>query len=163
MELERLSPRHAAALLDFEVTNRAYFARSIPDRGDAFFVSFDARLDALLAEQEAGGGYFHVLVEDGVVVGRFNLFDVGEGGATLGYRVGERFTGRGVAKEGVRRVAALARASYGLNRLIASATLDNPASLAVLRASGFTPVAEFTLNGRPARRHLLDLNAPAPA
>jgi ribosomal-protein-alanine N-acetyltransferase len=42
-ELEFLRPDHAPALLAFERENRAYFAASIPDRGDEYFVQFDAR------------------------------------------------------------------------------------------------------------------------
>ena len=41
--LERLRADHAPALLEFEVTNRAWFARSIPDRSDAYFAEFDER------------------------------------------------------------------------------------------------------------------------
>jgi hypothetical protein len=54
--------------------------------------------DARLAEQEAGGAAFHVLVaEDGRVIGRFNLLFAGPGMAELGYRVAEDVSGRGVA------------------------------------------------------------------
>ncbi|MEV4065036.1 hypothetical protein [Nonomuraea dietziae] len=38
-ELQRLRSDHASALLAFERENRAYFAASIPDRGDAYFAS----------------------------------------------------------------------------------------------------------------------------
>jgi ribosomal-protein-alanine N-acetyltransferase len=60
-------------------------------------------------------------------VARFNLVDVADGGAELGFRVAERATGRGVAKDGVRRTCELARDEYGLRRLVASATLETPA------------------------------------
>lgn len=53
--MERLRADHASALLAFELENRAYFAASIPDRGDEYFASFPARHEALLVEQEAGG------------------------------------------------------------------------------------------------------------
>ena len=58
--LERLRPDHATALLAFERANRAYFARSISDRGDAYFTEFAARHKAFLAEQDAGVCHFHV-------------------------------------------------------------------------------------------------------
>lgn len=157
-ELERLAPRHAPALLRFERVNRAYFARFVPDRGDDYFDEFDDRLTDLLKEQDAGVCHFHVLVdEDGTVLGRFNLVDVADGSAELGYRVAERATGRGLAREGVRRVCALARDEYGLRRLVASAALANPASLAVLRRTGFVPVEEVLIGGEPCLRHVLDL------
>ncbi|MGR6316465.1 GNAT family N-acetyltransferase [Micromonospora soli] len=157
-ELQRLDVRHTPALLRFEQENRAYFARSVPDRGDDYFAEFDARLAALLAEQATGQCRFHVLVDDdGSVLGRFNLVDVTDGSAELGYRVAERATGRGLAREGVRRVCELARDAYGLRQLVASATLANPASLAVLRRTGFVPVGEVLLNGKPGLRHVRDL------
>ncbi|MGK5441371.1 GNAT family N-acetyltransferase [Micromonospora sp. URMC 105] len=157
-ELQRLTPGHAPALLDFERENRAYFARSVPDRGDDYFAQFAARHAALLAEQDTGRCHFHVLIDDdGRVLGRFNLVDVADGTADLGYRVAERATGRGVATAGVRQVCDLARDAYGLTRLTAAATRDNTASLTVLRRAGFTPAGEVLLDGRPGVRHVREL------
>ncbi|MEV1286554.1 GNAT family N-acetyltransferase [Micromonospora sp. NPDC049679] len=157
-ELQRLDAHHAAALLRFERDNRAYFARSVPDRGDDYFAGFAARHAELLAEQAASRHHFHVLVDDeGTVLARFNLVDVTDGGAELGFRVAERASGRGVAKDGVRRTCELARDEYGLRRLIASATLENAGSLAVLRGTGFAPVGEVLLDGRPGLRHVREL------
>ncbi|MGO4423391.1 GNAT family N-acetyltransferase, partial [Streptomyces sp. MCAF7] len=94
------------------------------------------------------------------LVGRVNLVDVLEGTAELGYRVGERATGRGVATAAVAQVCRLAADAYGLSALIAAATLDNQASTAVLRRSGFTAVEDIELNGLPAVRYRLRLTAP---
>jgi hypothetical protein len=41
-ELQLLRADHAQALLGFETENRAYFAASIPDRGDDYFANFYA-------------------------------------------------------------------------------------------------------------------------
>ncbi|SCL58769.1 ribosomal-protein-alanine N-acetyltransferase [Micromonospora citrea] len=159
-DLQRLAALHAAAVLRFELDNREWFARSVPDRGDAYFADFDARHAGLLAEQEAGVCHFHVLVDaDGTVLGRFNLVDVVDGEAELGYRVAERAAGRGVATDGVRRVVALARRAYGLRRLTAMTTVDNAGSLAVLRRTGFTQVGELSLDGRPGLRFVRELTA----
>jgi ribosomal-protein-alanine N-acetyltransferase len=148
-ELQRLDAHHAAALLRFERQNRAYFARFVPDRGDDYVARFTERHEELRAEQAVGHHHLHVLIDtDGSVLGRFNLVDVAPGSAELGYRVAERATGHGVATEGVRRTCTLARDEYGLHRLVASATLDHPASLAVLRRTGFTPVESILLDGR---------------
>ena len=150
--LQRLEARHAAALLRFELENRAYFARLVPDRGDAYFADFRARHVALLAEQASGLCHFHVMVDDdGEVLGRFNLVDVAAGGAELGFRVAERVAGQGIAKAGVREICELARERYGLQRLFASAALDNPGSLAVLRRTGFTALGPVPLSDRPRR------------
>src|SRR5690349_23467110 len=102
-ELTRLHEDHGPAVLAFERANRAYFAASVPDRGDDFFDRFTERFHALLAEQETGISAFHVLVtEEGEVLGRFNLMDIEDHTAELGYRVGQHVSGRGVATATVR-------------------------------------------------------------
>ncbi|MFB6980904.1 GNAT family N-acetyltransferase [Streptomyces scopuliridis] len=153
MRLERLRADHADALLEFERENRAYFARSVPDRGDAYFADFASRHRALLAEQDAGLCHFHVLVDDrGDLAGRVNLVDVEDGAAELGYRIGERAAGRGVATAAVEEMCRLAATAYGLSALIAVTTLDNPASRTVLARNGFTVVENISIDGRPGVR-----------
>src|SRR5215469_15738631 len=96
-ELTCLHADHATAVLAFELANRAYFAASISDRGDDFFDQFTDRYNALLAEQEAGICACYVLVaQDGSVLGRFNLIDITDRTAKLGYRVAQHDAGRGV-------------------------------------------------------------------
>lgn len=59
---------------------------------------FTDRYNALLAEQEAGTCTFYVLVaEDGSVLGRFNLIDIDDRTAELGYRVAQHVAGHSVA------------------------------------------------------------------
>ena len=157
-ELQRLRVDHGPALLAFERENRAYFAASIPDRGDAYFADFDARHRALLAEQADGVCQFHVLVDDdGGIVGRVNLFDVADGSAELGYRIAERAAGRGLATATVREMCGLAVAEYGLASLTAKTTLDNAGSRIVLDRTGFVVTGEITLNDRPGLRFRRDL------
>jgi [ribosomal protein S5]-alanine N-acetyltransferase len=140
-ELERLRADHASAVLDFELANRAYFAASISDRGDEFYEHLTERHEALLAEQQAGVGAYHVLVaEDGSVLGRFNLRFVDDGSAELGYRVAQRAAGRGLATATVRELCRLAPAQYGLRRVRAATSFDNAASRKVLTNAGFLPV-----------------------
>ncbi|MGW5352614.1 GNAT family N-acetyltransferase [Streptomyces sp. NPDC004031] len=149
-QIQLLHLRHAAALLAFEVENRAYFAASVPDRGDDFFAHFGEMLRARLAEQEAGECWFHVVVGDGgEVLGRVNLVDVADGEAELGYRIAERASGRGLATWGVAEVCGLAAGRYGLKSLRAGTTLDNAASRAVLARSGFAVVGEREYSGGP--------------
>ncbi|MFE2915657.1 GNAT family N-acetyltransferase [Kitasatospora indigofera] len=153
MELVRLRDDHAQALLAFERENREYFARTVPDRTDAYFAGFDARHRALLAEQEAGVCHFHVVLDErGSLVGRVNLVDVADGTADLGYRIGERSAGRGLATAVVADVCRLAATEYGLHALTAATTLDNPASRRVLERNGFAPVGDVSLGGRPGLR-----------
>ncbi|MFI7061148.1 GNAT family N-acetyltransferase [Kribbella sp. NPDC050124] len=140
--LELLSEAHAEALLAFERENRAYFAASIQDRGDAFFEEFGARHAALLAEQEAGICQFHVLVDgSGAVVGRLNLYDLENGSAELGYRIAEKAAGKGLATAAVRAVAGLAASDYGLTTLRAGTNVTNVASQTVLTRAGFRQVS----------------------
>ena len=140
-ELQRLRADHAPAVLAFELANRAYFAAFISDRGDEFFRQFTDRHNAMLAEQEAGACAYYVLVaEDGSVLGRFNLFNIGNGTADLGYRVAQDVAGRGVATATVRELCQLAAARHGLHTLRAATSHDNAASQQVLAKAGFVPV-----------------------
>jgi ribosomal-protein-alanine N-acetyltransferase len=139
-ELQRLRADHAPAVLAFELANRAYFAAFISDRGDEFFDRFAELLTVLLAEQESGVCIFHVLVgDDGAVLGRFNLVDIEDGTAKLGYRVAQHVAGRGVATATVRELCQLAAAHYGLRTLRAATSHQNVASQKVLIKAGFVP------------------------
>ncbi|MBT2471725.1 GNAT family N-acetyltransferase [Streptomyces sp. ISL-66] len=161
LRLERLRADHGDGLLAFERENREYFARSVPDRGDAYFEEFEARHRALLAEQDEGSCHFHLVIDeaDGELAGRVNLVDVEDGVAELGYRIGERAAGRGTATAAVAEVCCLAASEYGLRALTAVTTLDNPASATVLTRSGFEVVGDLTLDGRPG----LSYRKPLPA
>jgi [ribosomal protein S5]-alanine N-acetyltransferase len=158
-ELELLRLDHAPALLAFERENRAYFATSIPDRGNEYFAQFDARHRDRLAEQDAGLCFFHLLVNsDGEVLGRINLVDVADGSAELGYRIAEKAAGQGLATCAVQQICALAVAAYGLTTLRAATTLDNNGSRAVLARTGFVPTGETLLSGRPGISYSLSLS-----
>jgi len=152
-ELERLRADHAPAVLAFERENRAYFAASISDRGDEFFDQFPSRHRAMLAEQAAGRCAFYVLAAaDGSVVGRFNLYDLKDGTARLGYRVARQAAGRGVATAAVRELCRIAAARHGLRTLRAAVSHDNVASRRVLAKAGFLsagPAAPGDLGGKP--------------
>ena len=62
--------------------------------------------------------------------------------ATLGYWVGRRFWGHGVAGEAAGRVVRWAFANLELDRIDANVATDNPASAAVLRRIGFRQTGE---------------------
>jgi ribosomal-protein-alanine N-acetyltransferase len=162
-ELQRLSADHATAVLAFELANRAYFATFISDRGDEFFDHFTEGFDALLAEQDAGTCVFHVLVsEDGTVLGRFNLFDLQDGAAVLGYRVAQQVAGHGIATATVQELCRLAPEQYGLRTLRAATTHDNVASQRVLTKAGFVPDGPAEPGGRPGTWYQRDLTADGP-
>ncbi|MFG3280658.1 GNAT family N-acetyltransferase [Streptomyces sp. NPDC048111] len=157
-QLQLLRLDHGPALLEFERANRAYFAASVPDRGDDYFTRFDARHQALLAEQEAGVCFFHVVVDDdGGLLGRVNLVDAEGGSAELGYRIAERAAGRGLATASVLDLCTLAVTRYGLTELTARTTLDNAASRAVLARTGFRATGDTVLSGLPGLRFVRQL------
>jgi [ribosomal protein S5]-alanine N-acetyltransferase len=160
-DLQQLRADHAAAVLAFELANRAYFAASISDRGDEFFDRFTEGYSALLAEQATGLGAFYVLVAgDGSVLGRFNMIFAGDGTAELGYRVAQHAAGRGVATAGVRELCGLAAARHGLRTLRAAAARGNAASRKVLIKAGFVPVGPADpghLGGKPGTWYQWDL------
>jgi ribosomal-protein-alanine N-acetyltransferase len=140
-ELQPLHADQAPAVLAFELANRAYFAASISDRGDEFYDQFTARHRAMLAEQEAGLSAYYVLVAgDGSILGRFNLYELGDGTASLGYRVAQHAAGQGVATAAVQELCRLAAARHGLHTLRAATSSENVASQKVLAKAGFVPV-----------------------
>ena len=160
-KLEQLRAGHAPAVLAFELVNRAYFAASVSDRGNEFFDQFLDRYSALLAEQEAGICAFYVLVADnGSVLGRFNLYDLKDGTAELGYRVAQRVAGRGVATRSVRQLCRIAAARHGLRTLRAATARQNVASQKVLTKAGFVavgPADPAHIGGKPGTWYQRDL------
>jgi len=160
-ELERLRAGHAAAVLEFERANRAWFTRTISDRGDAYFEDFDDRFADLLEDQELEGGAYYVLVEsDGSVAGRFNLIFRGDGVAELGYRVAEDASGRGTATAVVTDLCRVAADRHGLHAIVAATSSDNRASQRVLEKAGFVdtgPAGPEDLGGRTGTWYRLDL------
>jgi RimJ/RimL family protein N-acetyltransferase len=160
-ELKRLHAGHAPAVLAFELANRAYFAASVSDRGDDFFDQFTDRYNALLSEQEAGICACYVLVaEDGSVLGRFNLVNIEDHTAELGYRVAQHVAGRGVATATVRELCRLAAARHGLRTLRAGTAHQNVASQKVLTKAGFVavgPADPAHLGGKPGTWYQRDL------
>jgi [ribosomal protein S5]-alanine N-acetyltransferase len=165
-ELQRLDAGHAQAVLAFELANRAYFAASISDRGDEFYEQFTDRHSALLAEQEAGICACYVLVaQDGSVLGRFNLYEIEDGTAVLGYRVAQHVAGRGVATATVRELCRLAAARHGLRTLRAATPRENAASQKVLAKAGFGPAGPAgpaDLGGKQGTWYQRDLAAGCP-
>ena len=102
------------------------------------------------AAQMAAGQAFHLAVT-GEELGREMLvgciglrLDVAPRTGQLGYWVGRRFWGHGVASEAAARVASWALAHLPIDRLVAKVAVDNPASGAVLRRAGFREVGTGT-------------------
>ncbi|MCW3475905.1 bifunctional GNAT family N-acetyltransferase/(deoxy)nucleoside triphosphate pyrophosphohydrolase [Limobrevibacterium gyesilva] len=96
----------------------------------------------------ADGSAFHLAVtgregDNETIVGGVGLRLNRDGRvARLGYWVGRRFWGHGVASEAAGRLARWALANLALDRLEATVATDNPGSIAVLRRIGFRHVGE---------------------
>lgn len=93
------------------------------------------------AERIAEGGAYHLAIarrEDDVLVGCVGLTrDREDRSAELGYWVGRRHWGQGIAPEVAGRLARWALANLDLDRIVASALVDNARSAAVLKRIGF--------------------------
>ena len=157
-KLQSVRADHEAMVLQFELENRAYFCASISDRGDAFFEEFAERHRDLLAEEEAGVCAYFVLVDDDeTAVGRFNLYDLVDGTAEVGYRVAERVSGGGVATSGLLELIQIAREKHGLRTLRASTSDENAASQRVLAKAGFVVIRPVEVGGKPGTCYELAL------
>ncbi len=98
------------------------------------------------------------------VLGRFNLYNVQDGTADLGYRVAQHVAGRGVATATVHALCRLAAARHGLRTLRAATSHENAASQKVLTKAGFVlvgPADPADLGGKPGTCYRRDL-APQP-
>ncbi len=111
-------------------------------------------------EQRRLGQAYHLAItgqEEGreMVIGCVGLrVDTATRSGHLGYWVGERFWGHGVAREAAGRVVSWALANLPIERIEAHVSIDNPASSAVLRHIGFRETGV-------AREHFLARDAEA--
>jgi ribosomal-protein-alanine N-acetyltransferase len=93
-----------------------------------------------------------VLVDEHAkVVGRFNLYDLVDGTATVGFRLAQRVAGRGVATAALQDLCRIGREQYGLRRLRAAASNENVASQRVLAKVGFVMTGPAEVGGRKGR------------
>jgi ribosomal-protein-alanine N-acetyltransferase len=142
LTLHLVSAHDAAEIIAFEQENRAFFAQSVPDRGDDYFVpaNMERFLAEIEAEQERGECYLYLVRDEaGELVGRVNLVDVERGArpsASIGYRVGARHAGKRYASEAVRLALAEA-AGLGIVTVRAMTTVENVGSQIVLLRNGF--------------------------
>ena len=101
-----------------------------------------------------------LVAENGSVLGRFNLYDLQDGSAVLGYRVAQQVAGRGVATSAVRELCRLAAARHQVHTLRAATSHGNAASQKVLAKAGFVPVGPADpadLGGKPGTWYQRDL------
>ena len=104
----------------------------------------DEWIASTVRQMDEGTGYHLAIAgpeEGSELVGCIGLrLDMTPRVGNLGYWVGRRFWGHGVASEAAARLSRWALANLDLDRLEAHVAADNPASAAVLRRAGFREV-----------------------
>ena len=136
--LEKIAPRHSAALLLFERDNAPYFEEYVPTRPAEMLTDngMAKAIDALVDEMDRGEGFYFVALDVDEIVGRLNITFEGDA-AEVGYRVGQATAGHGLAgwmlEEGINRVKAYEK----ISRLTGHALSSNPASIRVLERANF--------------------------
>ena len=161
-ELQRLRSDDLDAVFAFELANRTYFASFISDRGEEFYERYAEHHREQLAEQDTGACIFHVLVDQsGAIIGRFNLYDLADGSARVGYRVAQQAAGRGVATSALRELCRRAQTEYGLRMLTAETLSTSHASQRVLEKAGFSAAEPCEVAGQPGIRYALQLTSGA--
>lgn len=143
LHISLLKESDSRDLLQFELENRRYFAASVSDRGDDYFSNFQIMMADRIEEQKRGECQFYLARNSsGDIVGRVNLRDIGMQAslrtASLGYRFGERFCGKGYATVAVSLVCRKAKYELKIHQLKAMVTVQNVGSQRVLEKSGFT-------------------------
>ncbi|MER6776962.1 GNAT family N-acetyltransferase [Streptomyces sp. NBC_01343] len=144
VEMRGVEAGDAAGLADTLTRNREFMAPFEPWRSEVFFTEAGqaARIEALLAERDAGRVASYVLVEtgSGAPVGMINLGSIVLGpfrSGGIGYWVDRAWHGRGLATAATLEVCRIARDAYGLHRIEAGTLVDNLASQRVLAKAGF--------------------------
>lgn len=157
--IEKLRLEDAEAVIYFEKENRAYFEKMVPSRGDDYYYydKFITRHQQLLTEQNQGLSYFYLIRKtNGEILGRINFVDIdnSQNSGHIGYRVGEKHTGQGIAYRALHTLMNNLNRE-GFTRIFAKTTNNNIASQKVLEKNGFKKLEasadEFVMNGEKLR------------
>ncbi|MBO1580639.1 GNAT family N-acetyltransferase [Bacillus sp. XF8] len=143
--IEKLKEQDAEELFAFECYNRTFFEKTVPSRGDDYYVyeTFQCKHETLLKEQKEGISSFYLIRNmEKTIVGRINLVDIEKDKQLgyLGYRVGEAFIGKGIATKAVQLLLNQA-VNNQITEIHAKTTNNNIASQIVLEKSGFSGAA----------------------
>ncbi|MBM7702846.1 GNAT family N-acetyltransferase [Metabacillus iocasae] len=139
--IELLKEEDAYELLRFERDNRAFFEQMVPSRGEEYYDwdTFQVRHNELLKEHDDGTSFFYLIRnEEEQLVGRVNLVDINfvERSGHIGYRVGERHVGKGIAYQAVQLLLTEVM-QKGIKTIHAKTTKENVASQKVLKRNEF--------------------------
>ncbi|WP_170098748.1 GNAT family N-acetyltransferase [Alkalicoccus saliphilus] len=153
--LEELQQHDAIKLYEFELENRSYFEEMVPSRGEDYYhlEVFKIRHEALLEEQIKGQSYYYLIKnQDGLILGRMNLVDIDKSRnlGYIGYRVGETYTGKGIANKALKLLLSNLN-KQEIKQILAKTTTNNIPSQKVLTKNGFNHIStsdeEFEMNG----------------
>ncbi|MGL5994973.1 MAG: GNAT family N-acetyltransferase [Pseudomonas proteolytica] len=156
-------------LLAFELANRDFFESWINARPEAYYSveGVQRAIESALLEASEDRAYQYLIRENGVLVGRINFTQVRRRyyhSASLGYRMGAQFTGRGLARQAVALGLEKAFGEHALKRIEATVRPQNPGSLRVLQRTGFTQYGHsrkaFLLDGQWFDLLLFEVHAP---
>jgi ribosomal-protein-alanine N-acetyltransferase len=131
-------PDDAAAIVDHANNRKVWL--NLRDRFPHPYTARDARAFVKSVVRAQPETNFAIEVE-GTAVGGIAFHvqsDVERVGAELGYWLGEKYWGRGIATAAVRAVTEHALATHGLRRVFALPFAHNRASARVLEKAGFT-------------------------
>jgi [ribosomal protein S5]-alanine N-acetyltransferase len=133
------------ALVDLMRANREFLAPWEPLRTDEFFTCEyqDTAIASSLEQYELGTMVPHVILHDGVIVGRITLNNIVRGplqSAKLGSWVASAANGRGVATAAVAAIVPVAFDELRLHRIAAATLLHNVRSQRVLERNGFVRI-----------------------
>jgi [ribosomal protein S5]-alanine N-acetyltransferase len=140
--LRHLTAADAEALLAFMTENREFLEQWEPVREAEFFTleAQVADIEAAAADADADRRHAFGIFAGGELVGRLALNQIVRGvfqNAYLGYSIGERWNGRGLASEAVGVAVGFAFGELGLHRVQAAVMPRNAASIRVLEKNGF--------------------------
>ena len=139
MQLKLLSINDTAALRDFETKNKAFFEQLVPPRNVSYF-TFDSLykiVKSLIKDQQLSKCHLYLAYDKDKIVGRFNLTDIKQYHAELGYRLCQSVTGKGLATNLTAKLLDIAKHQHNLIQINAHTTTDNPSSVRVLEKTGF--------------------------
>lgn len=154
--LEKLQQADANMLYEFELKNRDYFEKMVPSRGEDYYCleDFKIRHEALLNEQKEGESYYYLIKnENGLILGRMNLVDIDKCSKLgyIGYRVGEAYTGKGIANKALELLLRTIN-KQDIEQILAKTTTNNIASQKILEKNGFKHIStskeEIEMNGK---------------
>ena len=138
-QLKVLQTEHWQRLLEFELDNQQWFEKWISPRPEGFYQRqvFLQNIKSLVRQSPDANYAMYLYFDAQHILGRFNIINIDQKIAEIGYRLAERATGKGIATTGLQALMVEAKNRLKLQQLTARVTIDNLASQKVLLNNGF--------------------------